>query len=337
MSRKNKSILFAQEIFFFFTLACIIECNTKPPLPKGDPGNGGLFLPGGFEAVVVADSIGPARHLAVNDNGDIYVKLNHAKKGEGGNVALRDVDGDGKADSIVRFGDYDNPGSLANCMRIYNGYLYHGSELVIYRNKLTPGKLIPESKTEVVLTEEDGTRGSHWHITKPVSFDDSGHMYVPFGAPSNACQDLVRTPGGTPGFSGLDPCPELENYAGIWEFDADKIGLTQKDGKKFATGIRSVVAMDWNKDDKNLYVVMHGRDDLHLLWPDKFTSWQSAVLPSEEFLRIKEGNNFGWPYSYYDQIQKKNVLAPEYGGDGKMPSRDSTVQLPIMGFPGHWA
>ena len=24
-------------------------------------------------------------------------------------------------------------------------------------------------------------------------------------------------------------------------------------------------------------------------------------------------------------------------GDGKMPARDSSVQLPIMGFPGHWA
>jgi hypothetical protein len=47
-----------------------------------------------------------------------------------------------------------------------------------------------------------------------MSFDDKGHMFVPFGAPSNACQDLVRTPGGTPGFAGLDPCPELEDQAG---------------------------------------------------------------------------------------------------------------------------
>ncbi len=336
MRRNNKICLYTQRFFFFVILICLIECNTKTELPKGDPGNGGLFLPGNFEAVVVADSIGPARHLAVNDNGDIYVKLSYSKKGEGGNIALRDIDNDGKADSIVRFGDYDNKGSLSNCMRIHDGYLYYASELVIYRNKLTTGKLIPDSKMEVVLTEED-SRGSHWHITKPVSFDDKGYMYVPFGAPSNACQDLIRTPGGTPGFAGLDPCPELENYAGIWQFDANKIGLTQKDGKKFATGIRSVVAMDWNKENKNLYVVMHGRDDLHLLWPDKFSPWQSAVLPSEEFLSVKEGNNFGWPYSYYDQMQKKNVLAPEYGGDGKMSARDSSVQLPIMGFPGHWA
>ena len=39
--------------------------------------NGGLFLPDGFEATVVVDSLpGRARHLAVNDNGDIYVKAN---------------------------------------------------------------------------------------------------------------------------------------------------------------------------------------------------------------------------------------------------------------------
>ena len=301
-----------------------------------DPDNGGLFLPGNFVALVVTDSIGPARHIAVNDNGDIYVKLRYSKKGEGGNVAIRDINNDGKADSIVRFGDYDNKGSLANAMRIHNGYLYFASELVIYRNKLTPGELVPQSKTEIVLTD-DHKHGAHWHITKPMAFDDKGNMFVPFGAPSNACQDLIRTPGGTPGFAGLDPCPELEDHAGIWQFDADKIGLTQRDGRKFATGIRSVVAMDWYIADKNLYVVMHGRDDLHMLWPDKFNSWQSAILPSEEFLRVNDGNDFGWPYSYYDQEQKKHMLAPEYGGDGKIPARDSSLQAPAMGFPGHWA
>ena len=320
----------------FLSLIFLVQCSRKEELPKGDPGNGGIFLPENFVAVVVVDSIGPARHLAVNDNGDIYVKLRYSKTGAGGNVAIRDVNHDGKADSIVRFGDYDNSGSLANAMRIHNGYLYFASELVIYRNKLTPGELVPKSKMEVVLTD-DHKHGAHWHITKPMAFDDKGNMFVPFGAPSNACQDLIRTPGGTPGVAGLYPCPELDDHAGIWQFDANKIGLTQRDGRKFATGLRSVVAMDWNKADKNLYVVMHGRDDLHMLWPDKFTQWQSAVLPSEEFLRVDDGNNFGWPYSYYDQLQKKHVLSPEYGGDGKIPAKDTSLRQPAIGFPGHWA
>jgi mono/diheme cytochrome c family protein len=61
------------------------------------------------------------------------------------------------------------------------------------------------------------------------------------------------------------------------------------------------------------------------------------VLPSEEFIQVKEGSDFGWPYCYYDHIQKKKVLAPEYGGDGKILGRCSNADLPLMGFPGHWA
>lgn len=324
-----------QKIFLFLTIL-FLQCKAKKELPPGDPGNGGLFLPGDFEALVVADSTGPARHIAINDNGDIYVKLRFSKPGAGGNVALRDSTGDGKADIIQRFGDYDNKGSLSNGIRIHNGYLYFSSELVLYRNKLTPGQLIPDSKMEVVLTD-DHEQGSHWHITKPVSFDNKGNMYVPFGTPSNACQDVTNKPAGIPGVRGLDPCPDLDYHGGIWKFDANKTGLTQKDGKRIATGIRSVVAMDWNSVDENLYVVMHGRDDLHLLWPEKFSPWQSAVLPAEEFQRVKEGADFGWPYCYYDQLQKKKVLAPEYGGDGKIIGRCKDCEDPVMGFPGHWA
>ncbi len=303
-------------------------------LPPSDPNNGGITLPGGFEAVVVTDSIGPARHLAVNDNGDIYVKLRFSAKG--GNVALRDTDNDGKADIIQHFGSYKDVGSLANGMRIHKGYLYYSSSLAIYRSKLTPGKLIPESEMETVLTD-DHEHGAHWHITKPVSFDDKGFMYVPFGTPSNNCMDMANTPGGKPGQPGIFPCPELEQHAGIWRFDANKTGLTQKDGTLFATGLRSIVAMDWNKTDKSLYVLQHGRDNLHRLFPELYTAWQSAVLPSEEFLKLKEGDDAGWPYYYYDQMQKKKLMTPEYGGDGKKEGKGKELAQPLIGFPGHWA
>jgi len=166
---------FAHTFFIFFVLLVFVQCKSKHELPAGDPGNGGLFLPADFEAVVVADSVGPARHIAINDNGDIYVKLRYSKPGMGGNLALRDSTGDGKIDIIRRFGDYNNQGSLSNAMRIHNGYLYFASELVIYRIKLTPGKLVPEGKMEVVLTD-DHPHGSHWHITKPVSFE--GDIFI---------------------------------------------------------------------------------------------------------------------------------------------------------------
>lgn len=311
--------------------AFLIACKIESDLPTGDPGNGGLLLPDNFSALVVIDSLpGRVRHLAVNDNGDIYVKSRFARGA--GNVALRDTDGDGKADEIKPFGKYPDDGTYGTAMRIYRGHLYFSSQLVVYRTRLIPGQLLPDENIEVIL-RDDHAHGSHEHVAKPLTFDKNGFMYVPFGAPSNACQELNRTPYSP----GLDPCPMLSDHGGIWRFDAEKKNQTQADGTLFASGLRSIVAFDWNHHDDNLYAVMHGRDDLLRLWPGLYTPWESAELPAEEFLLVREGSDAGWPYCYYDQLQHKKVLAPEYGGDGQMTGRCDEYLKPLIGFPGHWA
>src|SRR5437879_6155011 len=58
--------------------------------PACDNGNGGLTLPAGFCALVVADGLGPARHAVVAPNGDLYVALQGGLLTPGGVVALRD-------------------------------------------------------------------------------------------------------------------------------------------------------------------------------------------------------------------------------------------------------
>lgn len=318
-------------VLLILLLFAMTQCSTKEELPAGDPDNGGLFLPDGFEAVVVVDSLtGRARHMAVNDNGDIYVKARFPK--EGGNIALRDTTGDGKADIVVQWGDYKADGTYGTAMRIYNGYLYFSSQLVVYRVKLKPGQLVPDGEIEVILTD-DHPHGSHEHVAKPITFDNNGNMFVPFGANSNNCQEVNRTPYSR----GMDPCPILEDHGGIWRFDANKTGQMQSDGYMYATGLRSVVALDWNHQDNELYAVQHGRDDLLRLWPNLFNAWQSAELPSEEFLRLKEGAHAGWPYCYYDQVKGQKLLAPEYGGDGTIAGDCDQYEKPLIGFPGHWA
>ncbi len=305
------------------------QCNGTHTLPPGDPDNGGLFLPGGFEAVVVADSLkGAARHIAVNTNGDIYVKLRFPDS-LGGNAALRDSDNDGKVDVIKHFDDYQDKGSYGTEMRIHDGYLYFSSVTRVFRQKLTDD-LVPDSKIELLLTD---TQPPRQHDTKPLAFDDRGNMYVPFGAPSDCCQIQDRTP-----FSpGIDSCPLLETRGGIWRFDAAKPDQFQKDGYKFSTGMRSIVALAWNQKDNNLFTVMHGRDYLHATWSDRYTTWQGSVLPAEEFLKLTDGSNVGWPYYYYDQLQGKKVLSPEYGGDGKKEGKGSEYLQPLIGFQGHFA
>lgn len=305
----------------------LVQCN---PVAH----DGGLFLPDDFKSVVVIDEMAEkVRHLAVTDDHIIYAKLRNAHE-NASVVALQDTDGDGDAEIIEKFGGQGQreKWSYATAMRIYNGYIYYSSDLVVYRMKLNPDTLVPEGKEEIVVID-DHEHGKHEHIGKPIAFDNKGHIFVPFGAPSNACQEPKRTPGAP----GLDPCPQLERHAGIWRFDANKLGQTQKDGYKYASGIRSLVAMSWSPVDEELYAVMHGRDDLLRLWPDKYTPQESALLPSEEFMRITDGSNFGWPYCYYDQIKDKKVLAPEYGGDGDIVGRCADYEDPIIGFPGHWA
>ena len=302
-----------------------------------EPINGGLFLPDDFEAIVVVDSIEEkARHIAVTENGTIYVNLRFSKSGKSVAV-LKDTDGDGRADTIAKFGGNKEEvnrrhGSYSTAMRVYNGYMYFSSELVVYRYKMDDNNLIPIGEVEIILTD-DHEHGRHQHIGKPIAFDDKGFMYVPFGAPSNACQESGRTPWSP----GIDPCPQLENHGGVWRFDANRLNQTQGDGYKFSSGLRSIVALDWNPVDENLYAVVHGRDDLLRLFPGKYTPWESAMLPSEEFVKITEGSDFGWPYCYYDQIKQKKMLAPEYGGDGDLIERCDQYEDPIIGFPGHWA
>ena len=72
----RKSRLWSLSTIFYLTLIFFLfACSQEGKLPPGDPDNGGLFLPDGFEALVVVDSIrGRARHLTVNTNGDIYLK-----------------------------------------------------------------------------------------------------------------------------------------------------------------------------------------------------------------------------------------------------------------------
>jgi glucose/arabinose dehydrogenase len=321
----------AQLLTMLALALCFQQC--KNGTPRGEPGNGGLLLPSNFEAVVVVDSLGGARHLAVNDNGDIYVKL-RASYPDGSNVALRDEDNDGKADIIKKFSVYSDSFNYGTGMRINNGYLYYSSTGDVFRCKLRKGELLPDTVVERILTDDfiHDPHGSQ-HVAKPITFDGEGNMYIPFGAPSDVCQEIDRIPGSP----GRTPCPELEEHGGVWKFDPAKKDQTIKDGKRYATGIRSAVAITWNKAENSLYVVQHGRDDLHRTWPDLYSKWQSVMLPSEEFLKIKEGADAGWPYYYFDQMQGKKLLNPEYGGDGRKQGDAEKYEQPLIGFPGHMA
>ena len=283
--------------------------------------NAGLDLPEGFCATVFAEDAGAPRHLAVADNGTVYVNLANDVDGHG-LMALRDSDDDGVADERTTFGEGGGTG-----LAIHDGWLYAATVTDIYRYKLDDN-LAPEGEPEHIVS---GLPQQSSHAARGLAISDDGQLYVNNGAPSNACQENDRQPGS----KGQDPCPLLDNHGGIWQFSATETGQTFKPKTEYATGLRNMFALDWYAGQ--LYGVQHGRDQLHSNWPEKFTQEQSAHLPAEELFAIDEGDHFGWPFCYYDPKQDKKVLGPEYGGDGNKVGQCADYEQPLAAYPAHWA
>lgn len=284
--------------------------------------NAGLLVPQGFSAAKLIEGIGKARHLIVTPKGHIYVRLASTVNNQG---TLLLEESDGKAVVKSGFGNYGGTG-----IRLYKDHLYVASNSEIFRYKVDANEqVINPSAPETIVT---GLVDKGTHETKSIVMDNVGNMYIPIGCPSNSCQieDRKRGSLGQPG------CPLLETAGGVWQFNPDKQGQTYADGVRYATGLRNVVGVDWNQQTNQLYVMQHGRDQLDNLFPDLFNAKQNAETPAECMYALKEGDNAGWPFIYYDRLQNKKILAPEYGGDGKKEGGQEYID-PLAAFPAHMA
>jgi glucose/arabinose dehydrogenase len=312
---------------------CLLACqsqandtlqNRKSAAILPDADNAGLKLPAGFSALKVAENVGRARHLVVNNQGDVYVKLS-GKVGDKGIKVLRDLNNDGRTEEVTGFGNYGGTG-----IAIHNGYLYASSDEEVFRYKLNDkGAVETPYQPEKIIT---GLINRRQHESKSITLDKKGNIYVNIGAYSNSCQIKDRQPGSL----GMNPCPILDSAGGIWQFKSDVLNQTYGNGTRFATGLRNVVGLDWNNQTNSLFVTQHGRDQLNSLFPQLYDTTTNANLPAETMYEMKQGDNAGWPYVYYDPFQNKKMLAPEYGGDGKTEGRGE-YKNPAMAFPAHMA
>lgn len=239
-------------------------------------------------------------------------------------AALRDTDGDGRADSRELFGPVGGTG-----IRLRDGQLYVDATKAILRYPLSDSAMRPTADPDTIVSGLP----VGGHEARNFVLDGNGGMIVNFGSRTNACQQKDRAKGSP----GVDPCVERDSRAGLWRFDAVRAGQTAASGQHYAVGIRNSVAMELAPDGQ-LWVAQHGRDQLFQNWGDLYTAQQSADNPGEELLEVNHADDFGWPYCYYDVDREKMVLAPEYGGDGgERVGRCADVKGPVAVYPGHWA
>lgn len=293
-------------------------------LPSPDSDNGGLTLPPGFRALIVADDLVSGRNqlrfLAAAPNGDLY-----AKTIQGGIIALRDADGDGRFETRREFASGGGTG-----IAFHGDWLYHSTNTAVYRYPYRVGELVPDGAPERIVRDLPEQRS---HTAKAFAFDDRGRLLLEVGSPFNVFSDPDRQLGA----KGSDPAEHQKRHGGFWRFDAHRRDQTQSDAFHFSTGHRHCLAIAWQPAAGEFFMVMMGRDNMNVVAPDYYDALDNAERVAEELHRLTEGADLGWPYSYWDPIKKARMLNPEFGGDNRKRATPGRYPDPLIAFPAHWA
>jgi len=204
------------------TERAIVHRDTPAQAPFSDAIARRLRVPPGFRVDVWASGLGHPRMIEVADDGTVYV----TRRDEGDVLALRDSNGDGRADQRSVFA-----AKLPNVhgVALHNGWLYLASSTTVWR---TPRDVA--APQAIVTGLPDGGQ----HGNRMVRFGPDGMMYVSVGSSCNDCAEQNQ----------------LER--------ATMIRYTS-DGRQreiIANGLRNTIGYDWNPATGALWGMDHGSD-----------------------------------------------------------------------------
>ncbi|MBL7981205.1 MAG: sorbosone dehydrogenase family protein [Flavobacteriales bacterium] len=225
-----------------------------PTIRGGDPALKDIKLPEGFVIEVYAEGVTNARAMCWGDKGTLFV----GSRSEGVVHALRDKDGDGRAEEhhIIARG-LNMPVGVA----FRNGDLYISAVNSILKLPAIEDHL-SEPPAPVTVTEQYPSETHHgW---KFIAFGPDGKLYVPVGAPCNIClsKDSI--------------------YASITRINPDGTGR-----EVLAHGVRNTVGFDWHPTTGELWFTDNGRDWLGDDSPD-----------CELNRLATNGAHFGYPFCH---------------------------------------
>jgi glucose/arabinose dehydrogenase len=189
-----------------------------------------LNLPDDIRIEVFAANVPKARHMAFDDQGNLFLSL--TRKGKV--VVLPDNDHDGKADSAVPLLEKRKaPHGLAFVKLAGGYYLYVAEETQVIRMKRI-AKPFRYGKPEVIVPNIPGGG----HFTRTIKIRDN-RLYLSVGSSCNVCLE------GNP------------LRAAISRFNLDGSGMAI-----FAKGLRNSVGIEFSPYSGELWGVNNGRDML---------------------------------------------------------------------------
>jgi glucose/arabinose dehydrogenase len=224
----------------------ITEASASLPLEK-------IKLPKGFSISVYAE-VDNARSLAISPGGTVFVGNRDGDKV----YAVKDVDGDGKADKKWTIASGMN---MPNGVAFKDGDLYVAEVSRIHKFSGIESRLDNPGKSQIVYDKYPTETHHGW---KYIAFGPDGKLYIPVGAPCNICESK-------------DPI-----YASITRMNPDGTGL-----EIFANGVRNSVGFTWHPITREIWFTDNGRD---MMGDD--------VPPCELNTAPKAGLHFGYPYCH---------------------------------------
>ncbi len=219
-----------------------------------------IHLPKGFKIEIFAEGLENPRSLAVGPEGTVFVGTRRNQKEFV--YALRDEDGDGRADRTIQIerGLKWNPMGVA--MRGPDLYVGEIDRILRYRN--IEAHLDNPPEPELVFAYPPEKK----HGEKYIQFGPDGMLYVPVGAPCNICLEE------NPVFASITRVsPEGENF------------------EVFAHGVRNSRGFDWHPQTGELWFSDNGRDHLG-----------DDIPPCEVNRAPEVGMHFGYPFCHGDDI-----------------------------------
>ena len=223
--------------------------------------------PEGFTVTKFAGNLKNPRWTYIAPNNDIFVVESNTFMSANRITVFRDKDKDGKFETREVFKEGLN---MPFGMLILKNYFYIANTDGLYRFPYKEGDLKLSGSGEKILELPAGGYNNHWTRNLLANADGS-KIYISVGSGSNN------------GENGMD---KEVRRANILEINPDGTGETI-----YASGLRNPVGMDWNPANNELWTAVNERDELgDGLVPDYITS-------------VKKGGFYGWPYSYFGQIE----------------------------------
>ena len=215
-------------IFPLLALMLVIAACEPPPPPITDARLAEISLPDGFEISVFADSVENARSMVLSPGGVLFVGTRRA----GVVHALVDRNEDGYAEErYVIAEDLNMPNGVA----FRDGSLYVAEVNRILRYDGIEGQLGWPPEPVVVVDDLPTDRHHGW---KYINFGPDGKLYVPVGAPCNACDRELP-------------------YASILRMNPDGSGK-----EVYASGIRNSLGFTWHPETGEMWFTDNGRDNM---------------------------------------------------------------------------